>query len=278
MAIFSDNREQTKQDERIQFRQAKGFNKTKLALMGYNADGTMNKFGAAVNVIDPGLAAAQRIGARQVYGKNSDVGRTMRKTDDEYIAQRVAQVDFAGEVVKTVYGGAAVGGAGAAGAGAAAGGAGAAGAGGGAAGAAAGGGGAAASSMSGGSGATAALGSGGGDMASVLNSGGGAGGGDIAMSSDAVSGMDFSGGGGGAIDPSVADSGMSSSLSESGDIVTSGGDPYADALNGETGQKLSDLQDKSDTEDIKDQLEEQAKKKAKEEMKNKSENEEDVVR
>ena len=274
MAIFTDQGGK-KQDERIQFRQATGWNKAKLAMLGFDASGNRNTFGKIAS-ISPGMSGMQRIAANQAMSKNSDVGRQIKSTNKEGLANNVAVLDFAGEVAKTALTFGAGGAAGAAGGGAAGAGAGGAAAGGtgitgGIGGAASGGAGAAAgtsgASVAGAGDAVSAAGSGGG-MESVLSGGGG----DV---SSMMSGGPSDGSPALDLPSSSSGAGFDSTGFDGADSVTQANvntaDPYSSALDSDAGKKLIEMQEDSAIEDTKDALEkdkkdEEAKKKKNENL------------
>lgn len=258
MAIIY-NQGGTKQDERVQFRQLTGMNKAKLAMLGYNASGEMNTFGKVVGAISPGQALAMRNSAKNMVGKNSDVGRQIKSTDKEFIQQKVAQVDFAAEAAKTVIG---VVGAGGAGGGTGGGGAG----------------GSMSSLMSGGGGAGGAEtldmteaanltgNGGGGDMSSLMQGGGGD------MSSMMSNGPSD---GGAALDlPSNATgAGFGSTGFDGADSLNQSNAPTADPYTGaltdsDAGKTLADMKEQSDIENTKDEIEKSEKKKETQQKKN----------
>ena len=76
MAIFQDEAELQRQDQRVQFRGMQGANRRIASVLGYNAQGGRNKWGKALNVITPyammanpllatGLSVGGRIASKQ---------------------------------------------------------------------------------------------------------------------------------------------------------------------------------------------------------------------
>jgi hypothetical protein len=239
MAIFTDPKDQARQEQRIQFQQATGANKTALALMGYNDRGNQNMFGKIYGTINPLYSIAGREVAKAQFGEDSDVGRQLRATDQEFYAKKAAQGKFlleAGVIAATAGAGAAA----MAGTGAAAG-------------AAAGAGTAAGTAAVGttagaGIGATAGTAAGSatgsiagmaGNLTSILGSGGNAV--PAMMGSGSVPSL-----------PTVTPTAPGASLPSP--IQPSINDPYSKALNSDAGQKLMNMKEESNTENTKDEL------------------------
>ena len=112
MAIFTSPDEQARQEQRVQFRQASGFDKTALAMMGYNASGQQNTYGKILGTISPVASIEGREMAKGLMGENTDVGRQLEATDDEFYAKKASQGKFFVEAAKlaiTAGAGAAVG-------------------------------------------------------------------------------------------------------------------------------------------------------------------------
>ena len=112
MAIFTSPDEQARQEQRVQFRQASGFDKTALAMMGYNASGQQNTYGKILGTISPVASIQGREMAKGLMGENTDVGRQLEATDDEFYAKKASQGKFIVEAAKlaiTAGAGAAVG-------------------------------------------------------------------------------------------------------------------------------------------------------------------------
>lgn len=118
MAIFTNPDDQARQAQRVQFRQAEGADKLFLAMSGYNASGQKNTYGKIMGTINPVGDIMSREIVKSQFGENTDVGRQIRATDQEFYASKQAQGKFFLEAAKlavTAGAGAAVGAAGAAG-------------------------------------------------------------------------------------------------------------------------------------------------------------------
>ena len=100
MAIFTSPDEQARQEQRVQFRQASGFDKTALAMMGYNASGQQNTYGKILGTISPVASIQGREMAKGLMGENTDVGRQLEATDDEFYAKKASQGKFFVEAAK----------------------------------------------------------------------------------------------------------------------------------------------------------------------------------
>jgi len=228
MGIFTDRKDQTRQDERVQFRKATGKSKWGLMAMGYKDDGTKNLLGKGVSlaaIVDPRFAAVDagmRVGAKQMVGKNSDVGRQLKSTDDEFIAQKVASLDFTMAAKKA--------GADIAAAGSADGG----------------------GDVAGVPGATTTEGTP--DMSSVIKGASGAGGGDMANVAAGGTGVEF-------LDTDFASTGnqMDMGSTPGSTPAVDGGDAVSNALSSEVGKKLTDMKEESDIENTKDELDKESK-------------------
>lgn len=112
MAIFTSPDEQARQEQRVQFRQAQGGDKVALAMMGYNASGQQNTYGKILGTISPVASIIGRETAKGLMGENTDVGRQLEATDDEFYAKKASQGKFFVEAAKlaiTAGAGAAVG-------------------------------------------------------------------------------------------------------------------------------------------------------------------------
>lgn len=110
MAIFQDEAELQRQDQRVQFRGMKGANRRIASVLGYNAQGGRNKWGKALNVLTPyaemagtslgvpglatGLSVGGRIASKQL-SKGTDANTVMDETDDEFLEKSVQDVSSA---------------------------------------------------------------------------------------------------------------------------------------------------------------------------------------
>jgi hypothetical protein len=113
MAIFQDEAELQRQDQRVQFRGMKGANRRIASVLGYNAQGGRNKWGKALNVITPyammanpllatGLSVGGRIASKQL-SKGTDANTVMDETDDEFLRKTAQDVGSAMQLHSSAY-------------------------------------------------------------------------------------------------------------------------------------------------------------------------------
>jgi hypothetical protein len=103
MALFYDKNEQERQDLNVKLKRPTGFKKATMASMGYNADGSMNWHGQAMGAFMPETAIIARQVAKQA-SKDTDSEAVLKETDDEFMAQKMSQYQFSGEIFKSIYG------------------------------------------------------------------------------------------------------------------------------------------------------------------------------
>ena len=102
MAVFTDRLDQERQGQRVQRKGVTGKQERALRMMGYNKHGEKTRWGKVLGTINPvgdivGRYAAQKM----VGGKDSEVGRSMRESNKEYLAAKGAQIKFGAELAKT---------------------------------------------------------------------------------------------------------------------------------------------------------------------------------
>ncbi len=110
MAIFQDESELKRQDQRVPFEAMRGLKKGVASVLGYDARGGRNKWGKALNVITPyaetvaagmgapGLVTGLSIGGRAAskeLAKGTDAGLVMEETDDEFLEKSIQDVSSA---------------------------------------------------------------------------------------------------------------------------------------------------------------------------------------
>lgn len=105
MAIFTDRLDQIRQAERIQRKGASKSDALKLKFLGYNKFGEKNTLGKFIGTVNPLAAMATREMAKGIVGgDNSSTGRAMGNTDKEFYAQKMSQLKFLAEAGTSLAG------------------------------------------------------------------------------------------------------------------------------------------------------------------------------
>ena len=107
MAIFTDRLDQTRQAERVARKGLEGKAKRQMAALGYNEYGERTGWGKVMGTLNPLGATVARAKANKIAGE-SDAGRFLEDTNEEYYAKKLATGKFiaqAGITALTAAGG-----------------------------------------------------------------------------------------------------------------------------------------------------------------------------
>lgn len=92
MALFTDTRELDRQGRHRNFRGVTGIKKEALMMLGYNADGTKNKFG---QIAGHGNVLMDHYVPKMVAGKDSDTGKVIDAAESEEWNKQMATAKLA---------------------------------------------------------------------------------------------------------------------------------------------------------------------------------------